>query len=55
MNHISVLKKEVAKIKGDTEADVIKESAEDINDDVDSFLENGYDSDALLAELEDLF
>lgn len=54
MNRVSVLKKEVAKIKGQTEADSISESYFDDIEDVDSFMETGYDSDALLEELEDL-
>ena len=55
MQAISVLKKEVAKIKGNTEADVAKESTEgDDFDGAESFFEDGYDSESLLAELEDL-
>lgn len=55
MQAIGVLKKEVAKIKGNTEADVAKESTEgDDFDGAESFFEDGYDSESLLAELEDL-
>lgn len=55
MQAISVLKKEVAKIKGNTEADVAKESTEgDEIDGAEPFLEDGYDSESLLAELEEL-
>ena len=55
MQAIGVLKKEVAKIKGNTEADVAKEYVEgDDFDGAESFFEDGYDSESLLAELEDL-
>lgn len=54
MEGMSVLKKEVAKIKGNIEADVAKESTEDIDHKIDDLFQEGYDSEALLAELEDL-
>ena len=53
MQGMAVLKKEVAKIKGNTEAEPVKESG-NINNDIDLFNENGYDSESLLQELEDL-
>lgn len=51
MQAIAVLKKEVAKIKGKTEADVVKEST---SDELDSYFEESYDSEALLSELDEL-
>lgn len=57
MQAMSVLRKEVAKIKGSIEADVATESYDDFDsfdDDIDHLYEESYDSDALLTELEDL-
>lgn len=53
MEGMSILKTEVAKVKGNIEADVAKESV-DIDHQIDSLFEEGYDSEALLSELEDL-
>ena len=53
MEGMSILKTEVAKVKGNIEADVAKESV-DIDHQIDNLFEEGYDSEALLSELEDL-
>ena len=57
MQAMSVLRKEVAKIKGSIESDVATESYDDFDsfdEDIDHLYEESYDSEALLTELEDL-
>ena len=53
MSGMSILKKEVNKLKGNVEADVAKESTY-VDDQIDSIFEESYNSDDLLRELEDL-